>query len=455
VPRSENPLTSTVSDGDRRRAGGAPTRAPHLFAVLHCDEPHLGGARWGLAATREIVFTRATELGSRRDGETLTIGLPHPFVSRVHARLLRDRGGAWTVTDEGSRNGTFLNGERIRRATLKDRDVLAIGHTLFVFRADLPAPAGTAEADEHLLAGTELATLLPELHARHAAVRRVAYTDVPVLLLGESGAGKEVLARAIHKLSGRGGAFVPVNCGALPRGLVESHLFGHRKGAFSGAHRDEPGFFRAADRGTILLDEIGDLPLDAQTALLRVLEDRVVVPVGSASGVTVEVRVIAATHQSVREHIDRGTFRRDLYARLSGFVFQVLPLRERMEDLGLLVSGLLAELAPRHPVSIEVEAGLELLRHDWPLNVRELRNCLAASLALAEDEHIDEVHLPGAESSTASAAGEDLEQRLVALLGEHRGNVSAVARALGKAPTQVNRWLRRFRIDAAAFRNRV
>jgi DNA-binding NtrC family response regulator len=357
------------------------------------------------------------------------------------------------VTDDGSRNGVFVNGEKVTRAELADGDLIEIGHCFFRFRAALPTPRATGE--DVVISGTKkgLATLVPSIEGEHEELARIARANVPVVLLGESGAGKEVVARALHELSGRTGAFVPINCGAIPRGLVESQLFGHKKGSFSGATRDEPGFFRAADGGTIFLDELGDLPTDAQTTLLRVLEDRAVVPVGSTKGIAVDVRVIAATHRALQKNVSEGTFRHDLFARLSGFVHALAPLRDRREDLGIMVNVLLAELAPEGGISFGVDAALRLLRHPFPLNVRELRQCLASSLALAEGGVLQTVHLPGAIAASV-AEGDDLEGRLVELLAEHRGNVAAVARAMGKAPVQINRWMKRFRIDVNSFRDR-
>src|SRR5262249_27731601 len=196
-------------------------------------------------------------------------------------------------------------------------------------------------------------------------------TPLSVLLFGETGTGKEVLAGAIHRTSARTGAFVAANCGALPAALVESQLFGHVRGAFTGAVRDGPGFVRAADRGTLFLDEIGDLAPPAQAALLRVLEEYEVVPVGTTRAVHVDVRVIAATHRPLDQMAERGEFRQDLYARLAGFVQRIPPLRERREDLGLLVGGVLGRNPPRRPhVRLRPGGGPDFFRPPRPPNVR-------------------------------------------------------------------------------------
>jgi hypothetical protein len=449
---------TTFEDKRQPQGGERAKTVPYLFAVLHADDPSQGGARFRLDRTDVVVFTRsqsfAFERTSDADGDKLTVGVPGKFVSRGHARILR-AGQGWMVIDDGSRNGVFVNGDKVARAELADGDLVEIGHCFFRFRAGLPTPQGAG--GDLTIAGAKkgLYTLVPSVEAEHRELARIARANVPVLLLGESGAGKEVVAQALHELSGRTGAFVPINCGAIPRGLVESQLFGHKKGSFSGATRDEPGFFRAADGGTIFLDELGDLPTDAQTTLLRVLEDRAVVPVGSTRGISVDVRVIAATHRALQKHVSEGIFRHDLFARLSGFVHALAPLRDRREDLGVMIAALLGELAPEGGISFGTDAALRLLGHPFPLNVRELRQCLASSLALAEGGVLHTVHLPGAITAQgATPEGDDLEARLVDLLTEHRGNVAAVARAMGKAPVQINRWMKRFAIDVNSFRDK-
>jgi transcriptional regulator with GAF, ATPase, and Fis domain len=288
------------------------------------------------------------------------------------------------------------------------------------------------------------------------------------LLLGESGTGKEIAARAIHDISGRSGAFVAMNCAAIPHGLLESQLFGHVKGAFSGAVRDEPGHFRAAHQGTLFLDEIGDLPLASQAAFLRVLEESAVVPVGTTRPIRVDARIVAATNRPLQELVTAGSFRADLLARLSGFTHRLLPLRERSCDLGLLVAALLPRLATDPSrIAFTPEAGLRLVGHSWPLNVRELRHCLASALVIADGAPIGAAHVEpalanaiagteskatGSASARASAEGEDLRARVTASLETNAGNVAAVSRDLGKAPTQIHRWMKQLGLDPNAFR---
>jgi DNA-binding NtrC family response regulator len=345
---------------------------------------------------------------------------------------------------------------------------------VFVFRSDLPTRADTAgdvAIDLHAQTAA-FATLIPELAAAFATLARIAASNVPVLLSGETGAGKELLARAIHERSGREGDFVAINCGAIPDTQVEAQLFGQVKGGFSGATRNEPGYLRAAHRGTLFLDEVGELPQSSQAALLRVLEENAVVPVGTTRPVAVDIRVVAATHAPIDELARSSAFRNDLFARIAGFRFAAPPLRDRIEDLGLLIANLLYEIAPASPWKIEPQAAFALFSHDWPRNVRELKQCLASAAVLGDNRAIDLAHVaqalgearPGNRRASSGPPtpglgprspemDERLRRDLVALFTECKGNVSEVARRMGKARVQIQRWLKRFSIDPTSFRD--
>lgn len=461
---------STSADTwDENEGGHGPTFVvhPHLFLALDADRPCSGGARYSLADVDEVVLGRgSTRRSSReRDGalRRLTVRTPGGWLSSTHARIFSSH-GRWHVEDSGSKNGTFLNGVAIQRAELTDGDVIDVGHTLFVFRAALPTPPGTPLDHEADAGGWAAPTLLPEPTHRLDELLRVARSNVPVLLLGETGTGKEVLARAIHAASARSGSFVAINCGALSSSLLESLLFGHVRGAFSGAVRDEPGLVRSADGGTLLLDEIGDMPASGQAALLRVLQEREVVPVGGVRPIKVDVRFVAATHRPLDELRASGAFRADLFARLDGFSHALAPLRERREDLGLIAGAILSRTlgARAADASIDVAAARALFRYDWPANVRELEQCLSRAVAIAQAGAISLAHFPdaiagrAARSSSApaalSASDQRLKDELVAALRAHRGNVSEVARAMRKARMQIQRWVKRFALDPDDFR---
>jgi len=310
-------------------------------------------------------------------------------------------------------------------------------------------------------------TLQTPLAHQFRLLGQVAQSQVAVVIRGDSGTGKELCARAVHKLSGRGGAFVAVNCGALPDTLVETELFGYRKGAFSGANEDRPGLLRSADRGTIFLDEIGDLPAPAQAAFLRALQEQEVVPVGGTRPVAVDFRLCAATHRDLDKLVTRGDFRADLLARISGYTVTLPPLRERREDLGLIVGTLLRRLFPDRAdeVTFSSEAARALFAHEWPLNVRELEKALQAAVVLAAGEAVAVWHLPEAvrgaalDSSSSGGSAKPLSEEdralradLEARFREHKGNISAVARSMGKARMQIQRWVKRLGLDPESYR---
>jgi transcriptional regulator with GAF, ATPase, and Fis domain len=405
--------------------------------VLQCDRPLSSGARFRLPAADAVTIGRGAGLSAERSDHSWRIEIPDPRMSTAHVRL-RHVLGDWVVEDQGSKNGTFVDGRRVVLAPLADGALLELGHSFFLFRKALPAAEGPDFLDGEQLkpAAPGLATLIPSLAAELDRLQLVARSRMPVLLRGESGTGKEVLAAGIHQLSGRPGIFQAVNCGAIAPELVESELFGHRRGAFSGAVDDSPGLVRAADRGTLLLDEIGDLPLPAQAALLRVLQEEEVVPVGAARPLKVDLRVVAATHRDLDALVSQGRFRADLLARLSGYACTLPPLRERREDFSLLVSGLLSKIGTGAP-RFTFDAARALLRHSWPLNVRELEKALSAAAVFSRGERVELEHLPEAVRAAPPAApaparpegGADAKRReeLIALLREHAGNVTTVA----------------------------
>jgi transcriptional regulator with GAF, ATPase, and Fis domain len=298
-------------------------------------------------------------------------------VSRRHAALYRSGPGApATIVDLESRNGVRINGRPISLARLSAQDVVRIGGWIGVVTT---MPAEIEEIVPGFWGGATLGAAL-------APVRRVAASDLPIVLEGETGTGKEMVAGALHRWSGRRGQLVAVNCAALPEALAEGELFGYRRGAFTGADRANPGFFRNADGGTLLLDEISDLPLALQAKLLRVLEQREVQPLGEARPVPVDVRVVVAGQQSLLESARTGQFRPDLLARLDGLTVKLPPLRARREDIVPLFSRFLESFGQRRAPAFESDLAERLCAHDWPFNVRELVLLVRRLLALHEPE---------------------------------------------------------------------
>ena len=462
--------TAAETQSERVTGLSAPVTRPHVFVVLECARPLGGAARFALSDADEVVLgrgparsaSRAVEGGTRK----LTISIPDSRMSQRHATL-RAAGADFVLEDAGSRNGMKVDGQPTTRAVLTDGAVFQLGRTLFVFRSGLLTPGGLApdSSDADLaVALPGMRTVLPQLASQLAALARVARSDVPVLVLGETGTGKELLARAVHQLGRPGRPLVAVNCGALPQPLVESHLFGHLRGAFSGAVKDELGFVRAADGGTLFLDEIADLSSSSQAALLRVLQEKEVVPLGATRPIPVDVRIVAATHAQLDELVVRGAFRDDLLARLSAFVFRMPPLRERREDLGLIIPAILRRVAEGRAASLRVDpaAGTALLAYDWPHNVRELEHALSVALALTSDDLLGPAQLPPAVAAATFAregreavvdeGGAALRAELVAALAKHDGNVSAAAREMGRARPLLHRWIHRFHLDPNVFR---
>jgi len=323
------------------------------------------------------------------------------------------------------------------------------------------------DSGDSLLVGTSAA-----MRKLRAAVSRLATQDVSILIQGESGTGKELVARALH---GRGARrvkrYVALNCGAIPESLIDSELFGHAKGAFTGASTDRPGVFVEADGGTLFLDEIGDMPMGVQARLLRVLQEGEVRPVGASGVKSVDVRVIAATHVDLAAAVEQGKFRQDLYYRLNVVVLQVPPLRDRLDDLPLLAAHFLRKHGGKSPPSLSPDALEALAGHGWPGNVRELENALLHAIALHHDEVIsaeslplrtakatalpvvrdDEELLPLTEAKRRASASYE-KSYLVKVMAKAQGSVSEGARLAGLDRTNFRRLLQRHNLDPATFK---
>jgi len=442
-------LSAIVSS--QRRVRGLPA----LHVGLAADEPSAPAARVSLAKVDRVEIGRGERRRVHRithDGaEVLELTLADARLSSQHARITR-LGRDWVLEDLSSKNGTWVNGKRVARQPLESGDAIFVGHTMLLFRdtggdePDLDAPVAAASG---------FATMAPALAARFAELGTAARSTVPVEITGETGTGKDLAARAVHQHSGRSGAFIAVNCGAIASTLLEAELFGHRKGAYTGATEDRVGLVRSADGGTLFLDEVAELPSASQVALLRVLQTGELVPVGADRPVRVDVRVVTATHKRLDDEVEANRFRADLRARLLGIQLELPPLRERAEDLALLVTALLARVASGRALTFSADAVMALYAYPWPLNIRELERALAAAAAVAK-ERIELHHLPAAlrarvempvEVEALSELDHALRDQLAAAMARHGGNLAAVARELGKDRTQIRRWMKRFGLD--------
>lgn len=369
------------------------------------------------------------------------------FVSAFHCRFFLHE-GRWRVRDLGSTNGTCVDGLRAAEAELEAGSRIRIGGQELLLQRELPRRAPSLPG---------LLSRDPALGPVLEILRRAAPSPLPVTILGESGTGKEVAARAVHELSARrDGPFVPLNCGAISHELAEAELFGHEKGAFTGAIFSAPGAFGAADGGTLFLDEIGDLPLNLQVKLLRALEAGEVKPVGAPRPRKIDVRVVCATHRDLVREVKAGAFREDLFYRLRGVTVELPPLRERPHDVLPLAEHF---LPPKTAFSPDARAAL--LAHRWPGNVRELRHVVQLA-ALLSDSRLIRAHAlrfdgasgamparvcegaaqdPAAVDLRGKTLGELEELAIRAAVERHDGNRRAIAAELGIARSSLLRKL--------------
>jgi sigma-54 dependent transcriptional regulator, acetoin dehydrogenase operon transcriptional activator AcoR len=407
----------------------------------------------------ELSWQGDGELEIGRD-EACPIRLSGNDVSRRHAALCRsgpERG--LSIRDLGSRNGVRVNGRAVSSAPLVAGDVLRLGGWVGVLTA---APGPFREIAPGLLGGRILDQSL-------ASLRKAAESDLPVVLEGETGTGKEVVTRSLHGWSGRPGPLLAVNCATLPDALAEAELFGYRRGAFTGADRPSPGFFRSAEGGTLLLDEVSDLPLALQAKLLRVLEQREVQPLGEARPVPIDVRIIVAGQQSLAEAVQRGRFRADLLARLDGLTVRLPPLRKRREDVPPLFSHFLRELSHERAPAVESDLIERLCAHDWPFNVRELVLLVRRLLVLHEGAStLTAEHLPERMLNAEPSLNRDSEAQrgaqppaksesidlpaLITALRASGGNVARASAALGITRQRAYRLMEGKAIDLEALR---
>ncbi len=425
---------------------------------------------------RSIQLTRLHPPSVHRfDGELVRIGsapdndlvVADPSVSRAHCRIFLER-GRFVIHDEGSKNGTFVNDVPIREAFLSPGMRVTIGAAVFRFetseRDETVAPSRSAQLGE--LVGTSAA-----MREAFGLVQRIAPVDSTVVVLGETGTGKELVARALHDLSRRReGPFIVVDCGSISSTLIESELFGHERGAFTGAIERKVGSFEQGDGGTVFLDEIGELPIDLQVKLLRVLERHEIKRVGGEGYVPVDVRVVAATHRDLAKMAAEGAFREDLLYRLEVVTIRMPPLRERVEDVALLVRHFLRSsrfnVTPdggRKTEHVSPLAMRALTAYPWPGNVRELKHAIERAVGLGDTDTITVGDLPPrivsdemvrAEKETSGTFKEAkrawvdafAKDYLARLLARHGGDVTAAAAEADLHPKYMRQLLMQYEL---------
>jgi len=434
-------LDSTIPDAPLN-LGARAAPVPALIVAHHPDPRFLD-------VTRRL-----------RPGERLTLGrgeaalgpggLDGGGISRRHAALSY-RDGILSVRDLESRNGTWVNGQRVESSQLRPGDVLRVGDVLAVIQWTPRVRADRPRRPEGMVA------ISGAMDRALALVDEVAPLASAALVLGETGVGKEGIVRALHRRSGRGGRFVAVNCGALDDALLRSELFGHVRGAFSGADADRRGLIEAADGGTLFLDEIGEAGAALQTSLLRVLQEGELRRVGSDRVIRVDTRFVAATHRDLEAEVEAERFREDLYARLARWEIRIPPLRERREDILPLARHFAARAAER-PVSPSRPLAAALLLYAWPRNVRELESVMERVVVTQRGEAVLEwtdalaaqLPLPAPHQATPGErpGPEALRARLKAL----GGNVKTCADELGVSRNTLYRWIRQAGIDVSSLR---
>ena len=361
--------------------------------------------------------------------------LKDDYVSSRHC-CLEKRGGNYYLVDTDSTNGTFINGSRIRESVLTEKMEVKLGKSAFSL---------SIEEKEEKILPLETAHFCG-LVGKSEAMRRlfskiqlVAPHDSTVLVHGETGSGKELVARALHELSSRkSGPYVILNCGAISPNLIESELFGHEKGSFTGAVNRRLGAFEQAQGGTLFLDEVGELPLELQPKLLRALENQTVRRVGGDADIPINVRVIAATHRLLSAEVKAGHFREDLFFRLYVIPLNLPALRERREDIALLVAHFLKLSKVNPPKKMSAEALQKLKNHSWPGNIRELKNVILRSLIFCEGNEILQEHLQMMEDNISASSNslnleESEKQKIVEALRTTQGNRAQAAQVLGIA----------------------
>ena len=425
-----------------------------LTQKIRCkkDIHSYGFLRWSKDShTEQREFNSFISLG--RDEENIIV-LNDQFTSRRHCRIQKQDDGHFILQDMNSRNGTFLNGNRVFKACLKNNDRIRVGKREFIFSFERFNSRWNIHTESNNPDWSRQLKSLPDM----------AKTNMPVLINGPSGTGKEMVAKLIHRYSPRSyGPMISINCSALSESLIESEFFGHVKGSYTGALNDRKGAFLAASGGTLFLDEIGDLPLHLQPKLLRALEYQEIKPVGADNSVKTDVRIISATHQNLTAKVTKGSFRADLYFRLCVLQMSIPSLKGRMEDF----DNLLNFFCGQYNIGFSDKAIYLLKRHSWPGNIRELKNTVARARALFSGKiipvekikHIiytpllsgkkDNFFQNNGETPLIKSIEKDL---IIKTLLTYKGSQKKTSEALGVPASTLSARMRKYDIDYKQYR---
>jgi DNA-binding NtrC family response regulator len=368
------------------------------------------------------------------------------YVSNHHFKI-EFRNGSFFIKDLQSTNGTFINHHQILEASLPDGAMIEVGKAKFTFQTNQRTQIVEPLENKNYFYG--MISNHPSMKEIFGLIQSLQQSTTPVIIQGETGTGKELVARAIHENSPRKSErFIAVNCGAIAKELIESELFGHEKGAFTGAVGQREGLFELADGGTLFLDEIGELPLDLQPKLLRVLESGEIRRVGSSKNIHVNVRIITATHRNLSVEVRESRFREDLYYRIYVLPITLPSLKQRISDIGLLTDHFLKKLKSIHPKALK-----KLISHSWPGNIRELKNVLERATLLSGGQEIDENHIHFSAITTkasnpfAPVTLEEIEKlAIIEELEKNRWKKNETAQKLGIAKSTLHEKVKRYGI---------
>jgi transcriptional regulator of acetoin/glycerol metabolism len=443
----------------RNKPKDGPSHVP-LLLIVGDSRGHIPPARQRVTTFSGTLVVGRREASQKGGVTQASLVLLDRMVSSQHLAIApAPEEGAFEITDLSSTNGTVVDGEAVE-STMKLRDgaIIFVGSHVLVFRLATATQLAAIQEEMAMPLGP-VPTVNPAFAVICKRIRKLAEAGQEFLLTGETGAGKEIYANAIHRASGRTGPFVAVNCAALPRELVESELFGYARGAHSQAAMAKPGIIEQAEGGTLFLDEIGEMAPELQTKLLRFTQDRMLSPIGGVRARHIETRIIAATSRTTpATESGSGGLRADLAARLGAEPIRIPPLRDRIEDLGALAAYLLGE----REKPFELAAFQSMSLYGWPGNVRELAKAMTSAEALSRGaERIGFDHLPAAIAAVPrlrSSPGRrkyrkpPSAEELEGLMKKFQGNMMRVARELDRKPALVYRWARRFGLPVDDFR---